>query len=248
MSHEIILVSMITVKSAIFCQEHLLPSLGYEVMVARDGSSAKKMIKQHNAKLDLMLLDLQLPDLTGIELLRHLDAGGVHIPTILMTGHGSEQVAAEAFRLGVHDYLSKPLDETLLTEAITRALSESRLQREKVSLNSQLQDQVAWLTSLSQVGTSVTSSLELGDVFIRIVEAGVSLTKAEEGFLALLDKENGLLYLRAVKNMEEGRSIKPCGYRLLIFGWAGNSIQATITCNRTEPEGTIKSLNGLPCP
>jgi two-component system NtrC family sensor kinase len=132
-----------------------------------------------------------------------MDKDGHHIPTILMTGHGSEQVAAEAFRLGVHDYLSKPLDETLLTEAITRSLAESRLQREKAALNSQLEQQVAWLTSLSKVGQSVTSSLEVGEVLIRIVEAGVSLTKAEEGFLALLDKESGLLYLRAVKNMDE---------------------------------------------
>src|SRR4030042_4476316 len=120
-----------------------------------------------------------------------------------MTGHGSEQVAAEAFRLGVHDYLSKPLDEVLLTEAITRSLSESRLQREKAVLNSQLEEQVDWLTSLSKVGQSVTSSLDVGEALVRIVEAGVFLTKAEEGFLALLEKATGLLYLRAVKNMDE---------------------------------------------
>jgi PAS domain S-box-containing protein len=62
---------------------------------------------------------------------------------------------------------------------------------------------VAWLTPLSEVGKSVTSTLNLGEVLVRIVEAGVSLTRAEEGFLALLDKESGLLYLRAVKNMDE---------------------------------------------
>jgi len=203
MSREIILVVDDNRQIADFLSDTMLPSLGYEVLVARDANTAKKVIKQHNAKFDLMLLDLQLPDLTGLELLRHLDKDGYHIPTILMTGHGSEQVAAEAFRLGVHDYLSKPLDENLLTEAITRSLSESRLQHEKTVLNSQLEEQVAWLTSLSTVGKSVTSTLELGEVLVRIVEAGVFLTKAEEGFLALLDKKSGLLYLRAVKNMDE---------------------------------------------
>jgi diguanylate cyclase (GGDEF)-like protein/PAS domain S-box-containing protein len=203
MSREIILVVDDNRQIADFLSDTMLPSLGYEVLVARDANTAKKVIKQHNAKFDLMLLDLQLPDLTGLELLRHLDKDGYHIPTILMTGHGSEQVAAEAFRLGVHDYLSKPLDENLLTEAITRSLSESRLQHEKTILNSQLEEQVAWLTSLSTVGKSVTSTLELGEVLVRIVEAGVFLTKAEEGFLALLDKKSGLLYLRAVKNMDE---------------------------------------------
>ncbi len=186
-----------------FLAETMLPSLGYDVLVARDANSAIKLIKQRKADLDLMLLDLQLPDLTGLELLRRLAEDGYHLPTILMTGHGSEQVAAEAFRLGVHDYLAKPLDESMLVEAITRSLSESRLQHEKAILDSQLAEQVAWLTSLSKVGQSVTSSLELDDVLVRIVEAGVSLTKAEEGFLALLDKESGLLYLSAVKNMDE---------------------------------------------
>ncbi len=203
MSHEIILVVDDNRQISDFLSETMLPGLGYETLVARDANAAIKLIKQHKANFDLMLLDLQLPDLTGLDLLRRLDKDGYHIPTILMTGHGSEQVAAEAFRLGVHDYLSKPLDESLLTEAITRSLSVSRLQREKAVLDTQLGEQVAWLTSLSKVGQSVTSTLELGEVLVRIVEAGVFLTKAEEGFLALLDKESGLLYLRAVKNMDE---------------------------------------------
>jgi diguanylate cyclase (GGDEF)-like protein/PAS domain S-box-containing protein len=203
MSHEIILVVDDNRQINDFLSQTMLPGLGYDVAIARDANSAIKVIKQHNGKLDLMLLDLQLPDLTGLDLLRRLSEDGYHIPTILMTGHGSEQVAAEAFRLGVHDYLSKPLDESLLTEAITRSLAESRLQREKAILNSQLAEQVAWLTSLSKVGQTVTSTLELGEVLVRIVEAGVSLTNAEEGFLALLDKDTGLLYLRAVKNMDE---------------------------------------------
>jgi diguanylate cyclase (GGDEF)-like protein/PAS domain S-box-containing protein len=207
MNQEVILVVDDNRQISDFLSGTLLPGLGYEVLVARDANTAKKIIHQNKGNLNLMLLDLQLPDLTGLELLRYLNQDGYHIPTILMTGHGSEQVAAEAFRLGVHDYLSKPLDETLLTEAITRALSENRLQREKAMLNDQLEEQVTWLTSLSKVGQSVTSTLEIGEVLIRMVEAGVSLTKAEEGFLALLDKESGLLYLRAVKNMEEN-SIK----------------------------------------
>jgi diguanylate cyclase (GGDEF)-like protein/PAS domain S-box-containing protein len=203
MSNETILVVDDNRQISEFLSESMLPGLGYDVLVARDANNAVKIIKQHQANFDLMLLDLQLPDQTGLDLLKRLDKDGYHIPTILMTGHGSEQVAAEAFRLGVHDYLSKPLDENLLTDAISRALVESRLQREKAILNSQLEEQVAWLTSLSTVGKSVTSTLDLSEVLVRIVEAGVSLTRAEEGFLALLDKDSGLLYLRAVKNMDE---------------------------------------------
>src|SRR4030042_5691758 len=91
MSHEIILVVDDNRQISDFLSGTMLPSLGYEVMVARDANTDKKVIKQHQAKFDLMLLDLQLPDLTGLELLRHLDNDGYHIPTILMTGHGSER-------------------------------------------------------------------------------------------------------------------------------------------------------------
>ncbi len=99
MSHEIILVVDDNRQISDFLSETLLPGLGYDVLVARDGSSAVKLIRQRKANFDLMLLDLQLPDLTGLDLLRRLSKEGFHIPTILMTGHGSEQVAAEAFRL-----------------------------------------------------------------------------------------------------------------------------------------------------
>ena len=126
------------------------------------------------------------------------------------------------------------------------ALSESRLQREKAILNSQLEEQVAWLTSLGKVGQSVTSTLELGEVLVRIVEAGVSLTNAEEGFLALLDKESGLLYLRAVKNMDED-SIKTM--RIPIAdSLVGQVIKSKrpLQGDRTKHESTVESIHRLP--
>ena len=138
--------------------------------------------------------------------------------------------------------------KTLLTEAITRSLSESRLQREKAILNSQLEEQVAWLTSLSKVGQSVTSTLELGEVLVRIVEAGVSLTNAEEGFLALLEKESGLLYLRAVKNMDED-SIKTL--RIPIAdSLVGQVIKSKRPLRAVEPslKAPLKVSTGLPRP
>jgi YesN/AraC family two-component response regulator len=140
-----------------------------------------------------MLLDLQLPDLTGLDLLRRLSNDGYRIPTILMTGHGSEQVAAEAFRLGVHDYLSKPLDETLLTEAITRSLSESRLQREKASLNSQLAEQVAWLTSLGRVGQALPPLWSSRKYWCRIVETGSVTNQCRRRLSGVIGKETAYL-------------------------------------------------------
>ena len=82
-------------------------------------------------------------------------------------------------------------------------MTASRLRTETEKLNRQLKDQVNWLTILAQVGKVVTSTLDLDMVLKRIVEAGVLLTHADEGFLALVDGESGQLYLRAVKNLDE---------------------------------------------
>jgi diguanylate cyclase (GGDEF)-like protein/PAS domain S-box-containing protein len=202
MSDETILIVDDNRQIANFIAHKVVPELGYQSLVAYNGKTAYEIIKAN--QVSLMILDLQLPDTTGLEFLRRLSSEGINIPTILSTAHGSEQVAADAFRLGVEDYLPKPVQAEILNEAITRALSESRLRREKATLTTRLQEQLSWYKVLSRVGQSLTSTLETDEVLRRIVDAGVLLTQADEGFLAILD-EGGKLFMRAVKNIDADR-------------------------------------------
>lgn len=187
-----------------FLVDELLPSLGYEASWVRDGKTALEYLA--NQPVSLMLLDIQLPDFSGLDVLRALAKEGIKIPTILVTAHGSEQIAVDAFRLGVQDYLTKPLDPESLNISITRALQTTRLAREKEILTNRLKGQITSLKVLSRVGKSVTSTLDLDEVLRRIVEAGVHLTRAEEGFLALVENQSQQLYLRAVKNIDQDKS------------------------------------------
>jgi diguanylate cyclase (GGDEF)-like protein/PAS domain S-box-containing protein len=173
-------------------------------LVAYDGKAAIETVR--NNEVSLMLLDLQLPDMSGLEILRQLDEGGLSVPSILITANGSEHVAAEAFRLGVEDYLSKPVEAEQLEEAINKALNETHLRQAKEKLTIQLQEQLANKAVLADIGKSITSSLDINQVLRKIVEAAVDLTKAEEGFLALLDNTSGQLYLRAEKNLDQEKS------------------------------------------
>ena len=202
MSDETILIVDDNRQIADFIAHKVVPELGYQSLVAYNGKTAYEIIKSN--QVSLMILDLQLPDTTGLEFLRRLASEGINIPTILSTAHGSEQVAADAFRLGVEDYLPKPVDPDVLNDAVTRALSESRLRREKETLTNRLQEQLSWYKVLSRVGQSLTSTLESDEVLRRIVDAGVLLTQADEGFLAILDAD-GKLFLRAVKNIDADR-------------------------------------------
>ena len=184
-----------------FIAYRLLPSLGFNGRIMYNAKSALESIR--SSPPALVLLDLELPDATGIDILRQLQKEGFRIPTVLFTAHGSEHVAAEAFRLGVQDYLVKPVEPEQLEATITRALNETRLRQKADRLTEELKDQVAWLSALSKIGQSVTSTLDLDEVLRRIVEAAVQLTQAEEGFLALLDSSTGIFNLRAVKNIDE---------------------------------------------
>lgn len=200
-SKEMILVVDDNRQMADFWTRTVLPSLGYETQSVHSGMAAMEAVKKRQPSL--IMLDFQLPDMSGLDVLQFLSKNGYNIPTLLMTAHGSEEIAAEAFRLGAQDYLIKPLDVDRLETAISRALTESRLRREKSSLTALLKEQVSRLTVLSNIGKSITSSLELDEVLRRIVEVSVQFTHAEEGFLALLDDKTDQLYLRAVKNIEE---------------------------------------------
>lgn len=226
-----------------FLTDNLLPGLGFRTLWAKDGRSALHLIQEH--PVSLILLDMQLPDFSGLEILRQLVEAGHQIPTILVTAHGSEEIAVEAFRLGVQDYLTKPINFDELNAAISRALRESRLRREKDLLHLKLQQQVTWLKVLSKVGQSVTSTLELDEVLRRIVEAGVHLTHAEEGFLALLDETNNQLYLRAAKNIDEERSKT---LHLLVNDSLIGKVMATgrpYRSSSSSPEGTLKVSTGF---
>lgn len=187
--------------------EHILKPKGFEILTASNGLAGLEMAISKEP--DLMIVDQQMPQLTGLEVLERLRERGLDIPAILATAHGSEETAVAAFRLGIRDYVIKPFDPNEISDSVDRALRESRLQRERDQLvqqlmesNSQLQRRAQELNVLYGVGKSVASSLDLEEVLHRVVEAAVYVVGAEEGSLMLLDPEQGELYHRASKNLD----------------------------------------------
>lgn len=176
----------------------VLPELGYHASTALTGKSGLDRLRARQP--DLILLDLQLPDMNGLDFLRILTQEGIDVPVILMTAHGSEMIAVEAFRLGARNYLIKPFSDAEAREAIDRALRERRLQRERDRLLTLLQQRVQELTVLTRVGKSVTALMDHRQLLDRIVEAAVYITQAEEGLLCERDEQSGELVLRARRN------------------------------------------------
>src|SRR5438128_2471449 len=116
----------------------ILEAEGYETTAAGNGRQALQAASSET--FDLVLTDLKMPDLNGIEVLSEMLALQPAPLVILMTAHGSIDSAVEAMRRGAFDYLTKPLERDELLLVLKRALERAHLVRENRMLHEQLRD------------------------------------------------------------------------------------------------------------
>jgi two-component system, NtrC family, response regulator AtoC len=108
----------------------------YELIEAADGPQALRLV--HESPVDLVLLDVRLPGMDGIEVLERIKAIDDHIEVVLVTAFQTVRAAVAAMKLGALDYLTKPFDEDEILPLIRRALERRALDREVVYLRSEL--------------------------------------------------------------------------------------------------------------
>jgi DNA-binding response OmpR family regulator len=97
-----------------------LESSGYDLAEVENGHDALEWLNHHRA--DLLLLDLQMPTMGGMEVLERLRSSGSNVPVIIVTAHGSIPDAVAAMKLGAIDFLSKPLTPDALRRAVSEVL------------------------------------------------------------------------------------------------------------------------------
>lgn len=102
---------------------------GILVETANRGEDAVRMLR--NAQFDVAVLDLKLEGMDGIEILKVFRMLDPELPVLMLTGHGCEKAAAESRRLGVAEYLSKPVDFNLLLEKVRQVCTRKEEIREK---------------------------------------------------------------------------------------------------------------------
>jgi two-component system NtrC family sensor kinase len=185
----------------------VLRSKGYQVLGASDGQLGLRLALEEEP--DLILLNPNLPELSGYQILQALREQGNESPAVLMTLGGSENVAVQAFHLGVRDYVAKPLRIPDTLAAIERALCEERLRRDKeqisgqlTSLNRQMEQQLLELTTLQAIGQSLTSTLDIEEVLDRVVEAACYFSDARESTLLMLNEPEDMLVTQAYHGVD----------------------------------------------
>jgi two-component system NtrC family sensor kinase len=177
-----------------FVAEQVLIPNGYIPILARDG--AEGLHKAFAEVPDLILMDYELPLMSGRDVLETLHARPFRIPVILMTSPGSEAVVVPLLRMGVRDYLVKPFRTDELLQSIQRILFEVQLQRENAALTNQLAQtqqelkrRLVEVSILHEIGKAATDRLPLDVLLERIADAALYVIQAEECILRLKDPE-----------------------------------------------------------
>lgn len=152
----------------------ILEADGYRVVDAKRGEDALTKLEQE--PFDLLLTDIRLPGLNGLDVTQHLRARGIGLTVITMTGYSNMEMAIQALSLGVDEFIVKPFTPETLRVHVARALEKSRLRRENARLRT--------LVPLLQTATLLASGRTAEEVYSELLRAAAMLLRTHD--LALL--------------------------------------------------------------
>jgi len=113
-----------------------LPRLGHEVTVCPDGRTALRVMEK--ATFDAAILDLKMPDMTGIQVLERLKQVSPDTEAVMMTGYASKETAVEAMRLGAFDYIEKPCKLVEIEAILLKIVERRKLKHKNIALQTRI--------------------------------------------------------------------------------------------------------------
>jgi two-component system NtrC family sensor kinase len=211
--HERILLVENDLETSDLIARQTLQPLGYRVEVV--GAAAAAIQSAVRLSPDVIIANLNLPGLSGKDLLVALTAQGIEAPVIVLASKGMEGDVIQAFRLGASDYLAWPVREAEVVSAVERVLKQVRARREREQLarqlnqtNQELQRRVRELTTILSIGKAVTSLTDQRTLFDKVVEGAIFVAEADCGWLLLRRDQSKTFILSAFRNLPAATSLQ----------------------------------------
>jgi response regulator RpfG family c-di-GMP phosphodiesterase len=154
---------------------------GYHVRTAEDGAAALNEL--NHAHYDLVISDLKMPRMGGIELLEAIGTAAPNALTVIMTGFGTVETAIDAMKRGAYDYILKPFKVEEVIHVVQRGLEKQRLSAENLRLKEAL--------SLYKVSEAIAASLSLDEVLATVGDTGLHEIQGDLVSTWLDDGEGG---------------------------------------------------------
>jgi DNA-binding NtrC family response regulator len=167
--------------SILFAISEVLASRGHEVTTASSGAEALERI-DGNAVLDVVVTDLTMPGMNGLDVMEKIRARDATLPVIVVTAHGSERAAVDAMKRGAYDYLAKPFDNEEVCYSVERALETHAL---RVKAHAKTDEEALEASGVRIVGRSpalqraVETARRLADKDVTVLVRGETGTGKE---------------------------------------------------------------------
>ena len=166
---------------------------GFRVTTAISGEDAMQLL--HKDPFDLVITDLKMPGITGLDLLKHVAQRFPHTVTIVMTGFGTLETAIDCMKSGAYDYILKPFKVDEVVHIVKRGLEKKRLEEENIQLKE--------IVSLYNASEAISASLSLDNALHLLLETAASLVKCDCAALYLKNWRTKEFELKRVKKSEE---------------------------------------------
>ncbi|MBN1865966.1 response regulator [Candidatus Sumerlaeota bacterium] len=203
----------------------ILTQQGHKVATAGDGSEALDLLRKNS--FDMVLSDLQMPGLSGLDLISSIKSRQPTLPVVVVSGYPALNKAIDAMKAGATDFITKPFRIDHIHHVVQKTLQEQRLLVENQrlmaelnnaavieKLNRQLSQKVRQLTKLYRVSESFHSEVDNRLVFQYVVGLAAELTDARRVSLLSLDRTHKRLVFRAARGVSpdvERTTVIPIG-------------------------------------
>lgn len=175
----------------------ILSSQNYQVRAVESGQQAIE--EANRAPFDILLTDLKMPRLDGLETTQTIKALQPDIVSIIMTGFGTMETAIRALQLGVDEFLVKPFSPDMLIGAVSKAVEKVRLRRENIRLRA--------LVPLFELNKTFLSTIAEDELLLQVLKTAQRETHADGAVLFLLSEDGQQLTSHIEQNLDVERAL-----------------------------------------
>lgn len=193
--------------------KNLLQAEGYSVITADNGTAALEKLKQ--MAFDLVISDIMMPGLSGLDLLREVRKFDSNLPVVMITGYPTIDTAVKVIKEGASDFITKPFNLDHAKLVIKRAVENGRLKRQNQTLSDKLeevdrikaishdlQEKVSELSALYTVSDVLHNVFTTSEVFVKAIDLAISITEANRAAIWVRDIDTDELALLSARGFE----------------------------------------------
>ena len=174
----------------VLCSD-ILTGGGFFVKAASTGAEALDIIETN--AFDIVVTDLVMPDMNGIEVLERVKQHNALIDVIVVTGHGSIESAITALKSGAFDYIMKPLNEDELLHTVASCLEKRKLLEENQEMRQSLR--------LFEVSRAITTTLDISKLYNMTLDALLQTVPGESGLAAAYEEDHKTLSMKGLRHI-----------------------------------------------